>query len=62
MNQNLNSKPYDLEERTLQFAKRTALYCKNLSKNTINIEYIKQVGSLRFIWNLVLGIWDFVYM
>jgi len=43
MNQNLNSKPYDLEERTLQFAKRTALYCKKLPKNTINIEYIRQV-------------------
>jgi len=34
---------YDLEERTFDFAKQVAFYCKKLPKNIINIEYIKQV-------------------
>jgi four helix bundle protein len=34
---------YDLEERTFQFAKRVALYCKQLPKNTTNFKYIDQV-------------------
>lgn len=38
-----NSKQYDLEERTFQFAKNVALYCKQLPREIINIEYIKQV-------------------
>jgi len=38
-----NKKVYDLEERTFQFAKRVALYCKKLPKTTSNIEYAKQV-------------------
>lgn len=41
-NQN-NKKPYDLEERTFQFAKSVAIFCKELSKTSSNIEYIKQV-------------------
>jgi four helix bundle protein len=34
---------YDLEKRTLEFAKAVALFCKSLPGNTINFEYIKQV-------------------
>ena len=37
------SKTYDLEERTYQFAKRVALFCKKLPRTISNIEYIKQV-------------------
>jgi len=34
---------YDLEDRTYQFAKNVALFCKRLPKNISNIEYIKQL-------------------
>ncbi len=37
------SKIYDLEERTYQFAKRVAPFCKKLPRTIINIEYGKQV-------------------
>lgn len=37
-----NSKRYDLEERTFQFAKRVTLFCKQLPKSISNIEYTKQ--------------------
>ena len=37
------NKIYDLEERTYQFAKQVALFCKRLPKIGSNIEYIKQV-------------------
>ena len=43
MDENQNSKQYDLEERTFQFAKDAALYVKQLLKNISNIEYGKQV-------------------
>jgi len=36
-------KQYDLEERTFQFAKKTALYVKQLPKNASNLEYGRQV-------------------
>ena len=36
------NKMYDLEERTYQFAKRVALYCKKLPRTVSNIEYSKQ--------------------
>ena len=36
-------KIYDLEERTRQFAKRVALFCKKLPRTISNIEYMKQV-------------------
>mgnify|MGYP006306522585 CR=1 FL=1 len=36
-------KPYDLEERTFQFAKDVALFTKKLPKNTSNQEYSRQV-------------------
>jgi len=35
-------KPYDLEERTFLFAKRSFQYFKNLPKNPVNIEVSKQ--------------------
>ncbi len=38
-----NSKRYDLEERTFQFAKSVALYVRQLPPNTPNFEYGKQV-------------------
>lgn len=38
-----NSKPYDLEERTFQFAKAVTLYVKKLPKSPSNIEYGVQV-------------------
>lgn len=38
-----NSKQYDLEERTFQFSKNVALFVKQLSRNTSNLEYVKQV-------------------
>jgi four helix bundle protein len=36
-------KPYDLEERTFQFAKSVMSYTKELPKTTINNEIAKQV-------------------
>jgi four helix bundle protein len=36
-------KPYDLEERTFQFAKSVQGFTKELPKTAINIEIIKQV-------------------
>ena len=37
------NKPYDLEKRTLYFAKAIIRLCKKLPKNTINIELIRQL-------------------
>lgn len=37
------SKPYDLEERTLEFGKRIIRMCKELRKDTINFKLIDQV-------------------
>ena len=34
---------YDLEKRTLDFAKRIVQFCKKLPKNTINTELIRQL-------------------
>ena len=39
----MSDKKYDLEERTYQFAKNVAFYCKKLPKNSINFKYIDQV-------------------
>lgn len=39
----LNSKQYDLEERTLEFAKRCRSFVKKLSRNQSNIEDGKQL-------------------
>ena len=49
--QNLK-REYDLEERTLQFAKAVRLFVKTLPKPVLVIEYC----NLRFICNLVLVI------
>jgi four helix bundle protein len=38
-----NTKQYDLEERTFQFAKNVALYVKQLPTNISNSEYGEQV-------------------
>jgi four helix bundle protein len=43
MSKTQNSKPYDLRERTLRFAKRVRDYVKNLPKTLINIEDAKQL-------------------
>jgi len=37
-----NNKPYELDERTYQFAKDVSLFCKKLPKTVSNIEYSKQ--------------------
>ncbi len=42
MFQNQNSKLYDLEERTFQFAKKTTFYVKDLPKSISNLEYSRQ--------------------
>jgi four helix bundle protein len=39
----MENKKYDLEERSFQFAKNVALFCKNLERTISNIEYVKQV-------------------
>jgi four helix bundle protein len=38
-----DSKHFDLEDRTFQFAKKTALYVKKLPRSVSNLEYGKQV-------------------
>jgi four helix bundle protein len=43
MTQIPSDRQYDLEERTFQFAKNIGLYVKKLPKNTLNLEYGKQV-------------------
>ena len=44
MDKNQN-KPYDLEERTLQFAKGIIRLCQKLAKDTINFKLIGQLVS-----------------
>lgn len=39
----MSDNKYDLEERTYQFAKSVALFCKTLSHNTVNYKYTDQV-------------------
>ena len=43
MTENKNSKQYDLEERTFQFAKRTIAYVDKMVKTTSSIEIGKQL-------------------
>jgi len=43
MTEKSNNKPYDLEERTFQFAKEVSLFVKTLEKTIANIEDLKQV-------------------
>jgi four helix bundle protein len=42
MNKN-RDKPYDLEERTLEFAKEIIRLCKKFPKNTINMKLVGQL-------------------
>ncbi|MBU3965204.1 four helix bundle protein [Patescibacteria group bacterium] len=58
----------DLEERTLEFAKKVIYLCKSLPKNTIGLELIKQiirsacsVGANYREANEALGKKDFVH-
>jgi four helix bundle protein len=67
MTQNQNSKHYDLEERTLQFAKSALDFCKGLPKTLICEEIGKQliraatsVGANYIEANESLGKKDFV--
>jgi four helix bundle protein len=43
MSENRNSKYYDLEERTLKFAKEVINYINTLPKSIVNTEITKQV-------------------
>jgi len=43
MTKTRNPKHYDLEDRTLAFAKRVRAFVKNLRKTIANIEDIKQL-------------------
>jgi four helix bundle protein len=43
MTKNRNSKPYDLEDRTLAYAKRVRAFVKKLPRTIANIEDIKQL-------------------
>jgi four helix bundle protein len=45
MTETKEPKQFDLEERTFQFAKKTAFYMKQLPKNAPNVEYGRQVVS-----------------
>ncbi len=67
INQSPNSKPYDLGERTLQFAKNVIEFTKTLPKTPANIENFKQlirssgsVGSNYIEANESLGRKDFI--
>lgn len=67
MTKNTNSKQYDLEERTLEFAKRTRSFVKKLDKSIANIEDCKQlikasgsVGANYIEANEALGKKDFL--
>ena len=43
MTEKRNSKPYDLEERTFQFAKAVRIFVKTMPKTMANIEDAKQL-------------------
>ncbi len=43
INKQSTNKKYDLEERTFQFAKNVAIFCKTLPKTISNREYSEQV-------------------
>ncbi len=43
MTKNQNTKQYDLEERTLKFAKEVIKFVKSLPKTIANVEIIKQL-------------------
>jgi four helix bundle protein len=39
----MTNNKYDLEDRTFQFAKNVALFCKKVPRTISNVEYVKQV-------------------
>jgi four helix bundle protein len=43
MNQTKNARQYDLEERTLEFARRVRTFVKKLPKSLANLEDIRQL-------------------
>ena len=43
MSEIINTKPYDLEERTLKFAKEVIAFVKIIPKSIANVEIIKQL-------------------
>ncbi len=62
-----NSKPYDLEERTFQFARTSRAFVKQLPRTISNIEDVKQfirasgsVGANYIEANEAIGKKDFV--
>ncbi|MDX2447216.1 MAG: four helix bundle protein [Desulfobacterales bacterium] len=68
MTKTRNSKPYDLEERTFQFAKMVRIFVKSLPKTIANIEDGKQlirssgsVGANYIEANESLGKKDFLF-
>jgi len=67
MTERVNKNNYDLEERTLNFAKRVADYIKKLPKTITNIEIAKQlirsagsIGANYIEANECLGKKDFI--
>jgi four helix bundle protein len=67
MTKNQSSKQYDLEERTLNFARRVVNFCKKLPKSAIEGEIAKQlvraatsVGANYIEANEALGKKDFL--
>ena len=67
MSHNENSKPYDLEERTFQFAKVSRAFVKQLPRTISNVEDVKQfirasgsIGANYIEANEAIGKKDFV--
>jgi len=68
MSENSNKKPFDLEERTFQFAKKIRLFVKTIERTIANIEDAKQVirssgsvGANYIEANEALSKKDFIY-
>src|SRR5437867_6401881 len=67
MSHNENSKPYDLEERTFQFAKASRAFVKQMPRTISNVEDVKQfirasgsIGANYIEANEAIGRKDFV--
>jgi four helix bundle protein len=67
MSRNENSKPYNLEERTFQFAKASRAFLKQLPRTISNVEDMKQfirasgsIGANYIEANEAIGKKDFV--
>ena len=67
MSHNENSKPYDLEERTFQFAKASRAFVKQMPRTISNVEDVKQfirasgsIGANYIEANEAIGKKDFV--